>query len=62
MSSGEREQKLTFGGLGVLDLHLQLREENVLCRVMTQVGEDLETRRGREGGKEGIRGGGEKGA
>lgn len=24
-----------------MDLHLQLREENVLCRVMTQVGEDL---------------------
>lgn len=45
-----------------MDLHLQLREENVLCRVMTQVGEDLETRRGREGGKEGMRGGGEKGA
>lgn len=33
---------LTFGGLGVLNLHLELSEKNVLCRVLAQVPEDLE--------------------
>lgn len=55
LSQGNGEQKLTFGGLRVLDLHLQLSEENVLCRVMTQVGEELERRR--KGGREGKKGG-----
>ena len=32
-----------------MDLHLQLCEENVLCRVVTQAGEDLERRREKGG-------------
>lgn len=38
---------LTFGDLGVLNFHLQLSEENVLCRVLAQVTKYLE--RGRDG-------------
>lgn len=45
-----------------MDLHLQLCEENVLCRVMTQIGEDLEETGGRERGNEEMRGGEKKGA
>lgn len=50
------EHIFTFGEFGVLDLHLQLSEENVLCRVLAQVTEkDLERGhvRGREGAGDG---------
>lgn len=33
-------QKLTFGTLGVLDLHLELSEENILHRVLAGVTEE----------------------
>ena len=39
---------LTFGEFGVLDLHLQLGEENVLSRVLAQVTEEDLERGGRE--------------
>lgn len=39
---GKGRETLTFGEFGVLDLHFQLGEENVLCGVLTQVPEYLE--------------------
>lgn len=65
LSQGElwkREQMLTFGEFGVLDLHLQLSEENVLYRVLAQVTkEDLERRGWGWGGWGGDGGGGGEG-
>ena len=42
---GQEKQMLTFGEFGVLDLHIQLSEEDILCGVLAQVPEDLEERR-----------------
>lgn len=43
---------LTFEESGVLDVHLQLSEENVLCGALAQVSEDLEGSKGAGGGCE----------